>query len=234
MRTDVVIPHYGEDSYRQRLVDSLKTEPTGNIIVIDNNKENRGFTKAVNEGIRKSIAPFVLILNNDAVATEGALVALERRMDISPRCGIVSSKICELENPDRIVFGGALNVLPGYHKNGWESAGDLAIPTRENWVTFCSVLIRRDMITEIGLLDENFWLICSDSDYCYTARHRGWEVWYEPASKVLHPEKHGISRVVSETRDAKFMQIMGDDQRKFVEKWMGQRFRDLELEKYED
>src|SRR5574341_782430 len=111
MRTDVVIPHYGEDSYRQRLVDSLKTEPTGNIIVIDNNKENRGFTKAVNEGIRKSIAPFVLILNNDAVATEGALVALERRMDISPRCGIVSSKICELENPDRIVFGGAIPVL---------------------------------------------------------------------------------------------------------------------------
>ena len=233
MITDVVIPHYGEDSLKERLVDSLKTEPVANLIVVDNNKENRGFTKGVNEGIRQSTFPYVWILNNDAVVTPGALVALERRMQLSPKAGIVSSKICELENPDRIVHAGTGAVIPGYHKGGWESAGDHAKPTREKWVTFCSVLLRRRMIEEIGLLDENFFLICSDSDYCYTARHKGWEVWYEPQSKVLHPEKHGISRQVNETRNEAFIAILGDDQRKFIEKWGGQRFRDLDLEKYE-
>ena len=234
MRTDIVIPHYGEDSYKDRLLESLKTEYLLNLFVIDNNIVNRGFTWAVNAGIRKSQSEFIWILNNDAVVTPGALLALEKRMDENSKCGIVTSKICEFENPDRIVFGGALNVLPGIHKAGWESAGDLAKPTRERWVTFCSVLLRQKMIREIGLLDENFWLICSDSDYCFTARHRCWEIWYEPTSKVLHPEKHGISRVVSETRDEKFMAIMADDQRKFIEKWTGGRFKDLELERFED
>jgi GT2 family glycosyltransferase len=42
------------------------------------------------------------------------------------------------------------------------------------------------MIDRIGLLDESMFLFYSDSDYCYWARYNGWQVWYEPDSRVLH------------------------------------------------
>lgn len=233
MKSDVVIPHYGEDILKDRVVESLQTEPIERIVVVDNNKENRGFTKAVNDGIKQCSTDFIWILNNDAVVTKGALDALHKRMVTNPKCGIVSSKICELENPDRIVHAGTGMVIPGYHKNGWESNGDFTVPSKERWVTFCSVLVRAEMLKEIGLLDERFFLICSDSDLCYRARHHGWEVWYEPESKVLHPEKHGISRTVSETRN-KFLEAkLGEDQMEFQRKWLGDRFKELDLEQYD-
>ena len=42
------------------------------------------------------------------------------------------------------------------------------------------------MFDKIGGLDERLFLFYTDSDYCYTARNNGYEVWYEPESKVAH------------------------------------------------
>jgi GT2 family glycosyltransferase len=48
------------------------------------------------------------------------------------------------------------------------------------------MMIRRSMVKEVGLMDEDLFLLCSDSDYCLRAREAGWSVWYIPTSKVLH------------------------------------------------
>lgn len=199
------------------------------------NTENNGFTKAINQGIKeawKNGADFVWLLNQDTVASNLALASLVDRMIATSRCAIASSMILDMARPDHIVHGGTGSVLPGIHKSGWKSEGHLSVPTREKWVTFCSVLVRMEAIQEIGLLDERFFLICSDSDISFTARSRGWQVWYEPKSEVLHGEAHGVSRVVSNTRTKAQELVMWHDQRQFIEKWNGELFRDLNLEEF--
>ena len=64
--------------------------------------------------------------------------------------------------------------------------GHCRIPEKQTWVNFASVMFRRKMVDEIGPMDESMFLLYSDSDYCYFARSKGWEVWYEPGSQVLH------------------------------------------------
>jgi hypothetical protein len=64
--------------------------------------------------------------------------------------------------------------------------GHCRLPEKQTWVNFASVMFKREMVQDIGLLDEAMFLLYSDSDYCFWARYRGWEVWYEPDSRVYH------------------------------------------------
>jgi len=54
------------------------------------------------------------------------------------------------------------------------------------WVTFACVLLKKEMIGDIGLLDERYFNRGSDVEYCARAWSRGWEVWYEPQSTIYH------------------------------------------------
>jgi len=231
----LIIPHYGDDSDLRRCKASLKNVKEMErvkVVVIDNNKNNIGFTRAVNQGIRENPgAAFYWILNNDTVVQKDALAELLKAMKKYPKVGIAGSQLIDLNNQDIIVWGGSLDVIPGVHKSGSLSLGQLQEPTYERWATFGSVLIRADMVHEIGLLDERYFLICSDSDYCFTARSRGWKVLHWPKSKVFHDEEEGVSRVQNVKRDEKTLKILGNDQRLFADKWMnGRLFMEMETE----
>ena len=62
------------------------------------------------------------------------------------------------------------------------------------------------MISEVGLLDENMYLLYSDSSYCYSCRAAGWECWYEPQSRVFHKLK--VSKGVSEWHQKDMLAFM--------------------------
>jgi GT2 family glycosyltransferase len=48
------------------------------------------------------------------------------------------------------------------------------------------MLIRRDVIEQVGLFDEEFYAYWEEVDLCARARQGGWQVWYAPESSVLH------------------------------------------------
>lgn len=261
--TGIVIPHYGDDKVLGNLLFSLQEYYRGianglqlneegfsdkdgkrlglisqhnDTVIIDNSKNNQGFTTAVNLGIEyfnllsdvSNIEnyDFIWVLNNDTEVLENTLQPMIDRMVSNKRCGIVSSKTLFMDNPDRIHHGGTLQCWPnGIHKVGLKSLNQLNIPTREKWVTFCSVLLRVKMIQQIGLLDERMFNFCSDADYCYRARYAGWEVWYEPKSEVLH------SIGQSQNPNEKQQIIMFKDMIAFRDKWIGTAcFNDLDKE----
>lgn len=64
--------------------------------------------------------------------------------------------------------------------------GHCQIPSKEKWVNGASMMFKRKMYEEIGPMDESMFLLYSESDYAYMARRAGWEVWYEPGSRVIH------------------------------------------------
>jgi len=88
------------------------------------------------------------------------------------------------------------------------------------------MVLRKEMIREIGLLDKNFVLIGSDSDYCFTARSRGWQVWRIAGAKGVH--EHGVSGVITD-EDIEILKVT--DMVYFGKKWLtGELYKELAYE----
>ena len=209
--TDIILLLYGDPNDLDRCIDSIKEHCSDyKLHIIDNNENNRGFTKAVNEGIKAGNASYIWLVNQDAVILEGAQEALIKRFSYSDRVGIAGSMQIDPENNDIIRHGGTIRCFPsGIHKGGYRHMGHCRFPEKQTWVNFASVMIRRSMIEKIGLLDESMFLLYSDSDYCFTARQKGYEVWYEPDSKVIH--RLNASKTITEWHKK--------DMETFMKKW---------------
>lgn len=209
--TNIIILLYGNRTDLDRCLKSIKEHCKDYVLhIIDNNEDNKGFTKAVNIGIKEGTAPYIWLINQDAIVLEGAQEALIKRFSYSDRVGIVGSMQVDYKNNDIIRHGGTTQAFPyGIHKGGYRHMGHCRFPEKQTWVNFASVMIRRSMIEKIGLLDENMFLLYSDSSYCYTARQKGYEVWYEPDSKVIH--RLNASKTVTEWHKK--------DMEAFMKKW---------------
>lgn len=187
--TDIIILLYGDRGDLDRCLASVKKHCSNyKLHIIDNNEVNRGFTKGVNMGILAGNAPYVWLLNQDAVVfNDNTQKALIDRFSYGEKVGIVGSMQLDHDDHDLIRYGGSRQAFPnGIHEGGRVSMGHCRVPSKQTWVNFASAMLRRKMIRHIGVLDEALFLICSDSDYSYWARYRGWECWYEPRSQVLH------------------------------------------------
>lgn len=174
---------------------------------------NLGFTGGNNVVIRpalKSEDPpqYVLLLNADTIVRPNAFKALVEFMDENPKIGIAGSR---LEDPDgtpqrsAFRFQSPLGTLEGSLRLGlvsrlldrWIVAPpvvDHACQT--DWVAGASMIIRREVLEDIGLLDEGYYTYFDDIDFCFNALKSGWPTWYVPASRVVHlvGQSTGINR----------------------------------------
>lgn len=210
--TDIIVLLYGPRDDLDRCIEAVKKHCSHyNLIVMDNNEENRGFTRACNEGIMQGTGKYIWLLNQDAVVMEGTQQGLIDRLDSDSKVGIAGSMQIDPNDPDLIRHGGTLQAFPaGMHKGGKISMGHCRLPEKNTWINFASVMFKREMVQQIGLMDENMFLLYSDSDYCYWARYRGWEVWYEPTSRV----RHRLGKASKSSGE-----IQKKDMQAFMDKW---------------
>ncbi len=165
--------------------------------------ENKGFSAGNNAAIRNMLngaQPYDLIwlLNPDTVLREHALAALVASLNQNPTWGIVGSR---LEDPDGTTqlaarnFPCIFNEFDSTARFGpiskvlrkWEVAppeADVEHPCE--WLPGASLLIRREVFNEIGLLDEGFFMYFEEVDFCRRAIKAGFGVGYAPQSRVIH------------------------------------------------
>jgi len=55
-----------------------------------------------------------------------------------------------------------------------------------DWLLGACLLVRREIINTVGLMDESYYLYVEDIDWCYRMKQRGWQVWYVPSAKIIH------------------------------------------------
>lgn len=217
-----IIPFYKRQDQLDKCIAALAAstvpiEP----YVHDNNEANVGFTKACNLGLREALRrgdKYALLLNQDCYVNPDSVARAVEFMEAHPRCAIAGPKQLRAEEPDVIIHGGCTDAFPaGRHVVGKVSNNDCAVSLQMPWVNGACMVVRMEAVTDIGLMDENFFLIASDSDYCFTARQRGWEVWYCAESVVMH-EGGGVSSV---QRNIDAMAHFNRDQVHFRDKWIG-------------
>ena len=149
---------------------------------------NRGFAAGCNVGIRLALergAEFVWLLNNDTVAPADTLTKLVAAGS-EPRTGMVGTVLCYAHNPAEVQAwgGGSVARWSGYGKH-FHAPAELG---PDSFLTFASVLLRRELLEEVGLLDEGFFMYFEDSDMCFRARAAGWGLAMAADTAVLHKE----------------------------------------------
>jgi GT2 family glycosyltransferase len=160
--------------------------PGHEVTVIANNR-NVGFGAAVNQAFLQSAAPFLAVLNDDAVADRGWLAALVTAIENRPDVGMCASQV-RLAGSDTLDSAGMLACGDGSSKQRGHLQPRGAF-SRMQEVLFPSgsaALYRREMLNEIGLFDESFFLYCEDTDLGLRARWAGWECLYVPEARVEH------------------------------------------------
>lgn len=164
----------------------------------------------------------MLMLNQDMYLEHTAVEKMIAFMDFHPRCGIGAPLQLHSGNPGYVICAGGCEAFPmGKHEHGdlKEFTENKEIP----WANGACMILRKEMIQEIGLLDENYLLIGSDSDYCFTARSRGWQVWRIAKAKGIHEQ--GASGRLGDL-NIELMKIK--DMLYFGRKWLtGEMYRDL-------
>ena len=166
------------------------------------NEENLGFTRANNQGIAASRGRYVLLLNPDTEVLGDALGAMVDYMDVHPDVGALGPMLL---NPDGSVqssrrrFPTLATALLESTVFQWELSRDNRILRRYyvldrpddevqevDWVTGACILVRREAIEEVGLLDEGFFMYSEELDWCRRAKEQGWKVVYLPTARVIH------------------------------------------------
>ena len=154
---------------------------------------NLGYAGGNNVGIETALAhgaEFIWLLNNDTTVDPAALGELVAALQARPKAGIAGSKILYSSQPDVLWFaGGEVSARWGYARH--RGLNETDIGQYENvgpcdFITGCSLLIRSNVVTQIGLMREDYFLYWEDVDWNVRAAAAGWESLFVPTSRVRH------------------------------------------------
>ena len=166
------------------------------------NPENVGFARACNQGVAASSGEYVVFVNPDTLVEVGFFEALERFLDENPRAGVVSPRLVGADGDPQLTARKELTFVSGILgrtslltrlfpksrvvRRFFPAAQELSGPTRVDWVSGTCMAVRREILEEIGPLDERFFMYFEDADLCRRAREAGWLVYYLPQIEVFH------------------------------------------------
>jgi len=143
----------------------------------------------------------VLLLNSDTVVLDNAIANTVRFADENPQAAVTG---CRVLNPDRtlqrtcFMFPSVLNMLLSstylyklFSKNRFFGREQMTWWDRNDVrpvdvVTGCFMLVRREAIEQVGMMDEQFFMYGEETDWCYRFREKGWKVIFAPVGQIIH------------------------------------------------
>ena len=224
-RVVVVIPNWNLKNDLSECLDTLSksTYPNLEVVVVDNASsdgsaahlaqnypwvtlvalsENSGYAGGINAGIRAVWAQqpdYILALNNDTLLPEDTITALVQTAESDPGFGIIAPKIFYHPSRDRIFS------LGDRVYKFWPVAVRYAVKAKNrpafdrlmefDYVIGCAMLIRAQVIREIGLFDTSFFMFFEDSDFCRRARDAGWRVIRDGRISIFHKASLSVRKV---------------------------------------
>ena len=169
------------------------------ILLIENNK-NLGFAAANNQGLRVCRGRFILLLNSDTVilsdVVNKSIEYLANNQDVGAMgCRVLNSDgtvqatcfgyptlfrlLCMTLAVDRI---SGLSILDKYLLRSWQRDGEREVEV----ITGCYLMIRREVLNQVGLLDESFFFFGEETDWCLRMRRAGWRLNFAPVGEIIH------------------------------------------------
>jgi GT2 family glycosyltransferase/glycosyltransferase involved in cell wall biosynthesis len=223
---DIVIVNHNSTDFAVNAIESIKSsarDVVPNIVVADNasidhperladrfpdirlllNRENLGYSKAINMALAGCRSPYVVVINPDTIVSSGFFSDVLKTFESDRNVGVAGPKILD---PDGSIQGsarkfptawsyafGRTSPLTKLYPNNsitrrefmcFDHNGDTPIPV--DWVSGACMVIRRKAFEEVRGFDERFFLYWEDTDFCERIRNAGWEVVYDPKAEIKH------------------------------------------------
>lgn len=202
--------------YEIWVVDNASTDGTPemirrefpNVRLIEN-KKNFGFAGGNNQAIRRCTGKFILLLNPDTCVLRDGIERLTKFMEKNPRAGAAGSRLL---NDDgslqiscypfptlakelwRLLHLDRLKPYGVYEQTRWS----LSHPHPTEVIQGASLILRRETIDEVGLLDEEYFMYTEEVDLCFRIAKAGWDLWWVPGSQVIHYGGQSTSQVAGQ------------------------------------
>jgi len=191
-----------QDNTTKDDVDRVKAEFPH--VILSKNSCNMGFAKAVNNALKQSNSPYIVLLNPDTyVIMDDFFERILRYMEENPNVGIVGPKILNRDGsvqgsarsfptPVTSLFGRSSLLTRFFPNNRFTreniltNRSDGKTPMEVHWVSGACMVVRRKAVDDIGLMDERFFLYWEDADWCKRMWENGWKVVYFPQDSIVH------------------------------------------------
>lgn len=197
------------DSFEILVVDNASTDQSAALFLeqipdvqVLQNSRNEGYAGGNNAGIRRALemgAEYLFILNNDAAPSSECLSLLIEAAVNHPEAGIMAPKVLQWDHRDRVNSLGTamdwLHLRPRLSRYGQKDDRSLTKPFSQEILMGCALFLSRQTVELIGELDENFFLIHEDADWCFRARAAGLQTWVVPRACVYHKESKSLGGV---------------------------------------
>lgn len=174
------------------------------------NDSNRGFAAANNQALKLARGEFIFLLNPDTEIKPGAVAGLIRFLEENPKAGIVAP---QLLNSDGSIQR-SCRAFPTFLGMVYELLGlSKMFPNHPIFGSYkmldfehdelrqvdqpegACLMLRREVIDEVGSLDEGFFMLFEEVDWCYRIKQAGWQIWFDPTYQVVHHYGQSIKQV---------------------------------------
>jgi len=194
----VITDNQSQDGSVEKIEAWIAARPEGIPVILVKSETNSGFSGGNNQGFAACDAAFYLVLNSDAYIKPGFFKALLDAAETQPNVGFFAPRI-DFEE------GGTQNSCFRFHSPAGEFLRcakmrlfERILPNRSvtlgpdpdrsqiQWASFACLLLRAEMMQQIGPMDEGYFLYFEDSEYCLRGYRAGWPVAYVPNARAVH------------------------------------------------
>ena len=207
----VVVDNNSGDGSSEVIRSWLLAHDSDNKVKFVQSNQNAGFAAGNNIGIKEQSAQYYLLLNSDTLIRPGAIRVIMDTANTFSDAGMVSPR---LEWPDGtgqescFRFPVPIVELSSASKTGLIDRllqkYIIALPVqtqiaKPEWTSFACVLIRDEVFSQVGLLDEGYFMYYEDVEFCHRAYKAGWSIVHNPEARVVHL-RGGSSSVKKQTK----------------------------------
>ncbi|TPV95052.1 MAG: glycosyltransferase family 2 protein [Myxococcales bacterium FL481] len=241
----VVVDNDSGDGSAEKIEAAIEARGWDRFATLVRSGKNGGFAYGHNCALRADLAAdspadYAIMLNPDMIILPGAFTSLVEFMESHPRAGMAGARS---QDEDGTVhscsfrFPGVANEFASYARVG---AIDRVLqdhiarmPVRQDahqvdWVSGACVIVRREVLEQVGLLDETFFLYYEETDWMLRAKRLGWEIWHVPAAKVVHFVGHATNiRSRNDERPGRRPQFWFESRRHYYVKNFGRGYAAL-------
>ena len=165
--------------------------------ILIRNKDNAGFARASNQAIRSTHGEYVVLLNPDAEIGRRSMDILVDFMALEPAAGAAGPRLLNsdgslqvscypaptlLREFWRLFHLDSLRPIGSYRMSEWNLQAARAVDVLKG----ACVMLRREVLEQCGLLDEDYFIYSEDQDLCRKVRGNGWKVYWVPQATVVH------------------------------------------------
>jgi N-acetylglucosaminyl-diphospho-decaprenol L-rhamnosyltransferase len=175
------------------------------------NEANLGFARANNQALMQASGSILVLLNPDTRLMPGVFAALQQAFDQDKKVGVVGAQLLNADGSIQPSCGRFASVWTEFFFQFFVykilpspfPLGDQIHPLQRGlygrsrlvgWVTGACLAVRREVVAQVGLLDEAFFMYGEDMEWCWRAKRAGFIVCYQPAAQVVHYARQSSRR----------------------------------------